>query len=72
MTTSREARPVRDVATDVSADPVVVVVGHEGDGLSEAALALCTHHARIPMTHNVDSLNVATAAAIAMYELTRT
>ena len=32
--------------------PVVVVVGHEGDGLSDAALDACTHHARIPMTND--------------------
>jgi alkyl sulfatase BDS1-like metallo-beta-lactamase superfamily hydrolase len=38
--------------------------------LSDAALAACTHRARIPMTSDVDSLNVATAAAIAFYEIT--
>jgi tRNA G18 (ribose-2'-O)-methylase SpoU len=69
LTTSRDAPALRDVAADVSARPVVVVAGHEGDGLSDAALAMCTHHARIPMTNDVDSLNVATAAAIALYEL---
>jgi tRNA G18 (ribose-2'-O)-methylase SpoU len=76
MTTSHDAPPLSQIAADVSARRVVVVLGHEGDGLSEAALAACTHHARIPMTRarargNVDSLNVATAAAIALYELTR-
>jgi tRNA G18 (ribose-2'-O)-methylase SpoU len=69
MTTSRNAPPLREVASSIAGRPVVVVVGHEGDGLSEAALAACTHHARIPMTANVDSLNVATAAAIALYEI---
>ena len=39
------------------------------EGLSDAALEACTHRARIPMTNAVDSLNVATAAAIALYEL---
>ena len=71
MTTSRDAPPLSQIATDVSARPFVVVVGHEGDGLSEVALAACTHHARIPMTNIVDSLNVATAAAIALYELSQ-
>jgi tRNA G18 (ribose-2'-O)-methylase SpoU len=69
MTTSRAAPPLREIASELFDRPVVVVVGHEGEGLSDAALAACTHRARIPMTNNVDSLNVATAAAIALYEL---
>ena len=48
---------------------VPIVLGHEGDGLSADALQACTHRARIPMTNDVDSLNVATAAAIALYEM---
>jgi tRNA G18 (ribose-2'-O)-methylase SpoU len=71
MTPSPAAIPLRAIAPAVSEHPLVVVVGHEGDGLSEAALDACTHHLRIPMTNNVDSLNVATAAAIALYELSR-
>ena len=69
MTPSTSAPPLRAVAADVSSRPVVVVVGHEGEGLSDAALEACTHRARIPMTSSVDSLNVATAAAVALYEL---
>ena len=49
----------------------VVVVGHEGDGLTQDALAACSYQARIPMASGVDSVNVATAVAIALYELTR-
>ncbi len=48
-----------------------IVLGHEGDGLSPEALARCDVHVRIPMTRGVDSLNVATACAIALYELNR-
>ncbi len=48
-----------------------MVLGHEGDGLSPEALAACDLHARIPMAAGVDSLNVATACAIALYELSR-
>jgi tRNA G18 (ribose-2'-O)-methylase SpoU len=70
LTPSSRARPLDEIAPAISARPVVVVVGHEGDGLSDGALAACTHHARIPMSDNVDSLNVATAAAIALYALT--
>ena len=50
---------------------VVLVLGHEGDGLTPGAASACTHLARIPMTGAVDSLNVAMAAGIALYELQR-
>ena len=63
------ALPLRAIVPDIADRRVVVVVGHEGDGVSADTLDACTHQARIPMTAGVDSLNVATAAAIAMYEL---
>jgi tRNA G18 (ribose-2'-O)-methylase SpoU len=66
MTPSPTALPIRPLALTLSDRPVAVVVGNEGEGLSDAA---CTHRARIPMTSSVDSLNVATAAAIALYDL---
>jgi tRNA G18 (ribose-2'-O)-methylase SpoU len=50
---------------------IAIVLGHEADGLSPEALAACDVHARIPMARGVDSLNVATACAIALYELNR-
>ena len=71
MTPSRAARPVAEVAQMISGHRVAVVVGHEGDGLTEGALASSTHHARIAIANEVDSVNVATAVAIALYELTR-
>jgi tRNA G18 (ribose-2'-O)-methylase SpoU len=71
LTPSPSSAPLRAIAPAISARPVVIVAGHEGEGLSDAALDACTHHARIPMMNEVDSLNVATAAAIAMYELCR-
>ena len=46
-----------------------ILVGTEGGGLSAAALAVADLHVRIPMTKGVDSVNVATAAAIALYSL---
>lgn len=49
-----------------------LVLGHEGDGLTGEALAACDVTAGIPTAHGVDSLNVATAAAVALYELDRT
>jgi tRNA G18 (ribose-2'-O)-methylase SpoU len=50
--------------------PVAILVGNEGDGLSVATIARCTYLARIPMAEGADSLYVATALAIALYELT--
>ena len=49
--------------------PVAVLVGAEGSGLSEAALGMAHLRVRIPMAPGVDSLNVATAAAIALHRL---
>jgi tRNA G18 (ribose-2'-O)-methylase SpoU len=71
MTTSPDAPLLREVVPAIADRPVVVVVGSEGEGLTGAALAACTHRARIPMTNTVDSLNVAVATAIALYELSR-
>jgi tRNA G18 (ribose-2'-O)-methylase SpoU len=45
------------------------MVGSEGDGLSEAARTYADHTVRIPMARGVDSLNVATALAIALDRL---
>jgi tRNA G18 (ribose-2'-O)-methylase SpoU len=49
---------------------VAVLIGGEGPGLSAAALAVADRRNRIPMTSGVDSLNVASAAAIAFYVIT--
>ena len=48
---------------------VAFVVGHEGEGLTREALEACDTVARIPMVPGHDSLNVATAVGIALYEL---
>ena len=47
-----------------------LLAGAEGEGLSDAALAHADVHVTIPMTGRVDSLNVATAVAIALYHVT--
>jgi tRNA G18 (ribose-2'-O)-methylase SpoU len=49
--------------------PVAVIVGAEGAGLSPEVLAAADHRVAIEMTGDVDSLNVATAAAIALHRL---
>ena len=50
---------------------VCLVLGHEDRGLSKAALAACDRFAYVPTPGKVGSLNVATAAAIALYEVRR-
>lgn len=50
-------------------DRWLVLVGTEGDGLSAGALDAADQRVRIPMARGVDSVNVATAAAIALYSL---
>ena len=50
-------------------EKLALVLGTEGDGLAPATVARCDFAARIPMTHGVDSLNVAAAGAVAFWEL---
>jgi tRNA G18 (ribose-2'-O)-methylase SpoU len=71
MTPAPSASSLREVAAALAGRKVAVVLGHEGDGLTAAALAACELQARIPIEGDVDSLNVAAAAAIALYELYR-
>lgn len=48
---------------------LAIIMGTEGDGLSADTLSLCDYIVKIPMSHGVDSLNVAAAASIAFWEL---
>lgn len=64
LTPALTAAPLEDVRPTAK---LALVVGAEGEGLSGEALDAATLAARIPMTPAVDSLNVTTAAAIAMY-----
>ena len=48
---------------------LAVVMGTEGDGLASDTIAHCDYTVMIPMTHGVDSLNVAAASAVAFYQL---
>lgn len=48
---------------------LAIIMGTEGDGLPASTIAEATYTARIPMSHNVDSLNVAAAAAVAFWQL---
>lgn len=50
-------------------DKLAIILGTEGDGLSPETIANCDYTVRIPMSHGVDSLNVAAASAIAFWQL---
>ena len=50
-------------------DKLAIVLGTEGDGLAPATIAQCDYTVRIPMSHGVDSLNVAAASAVAFWQL---
>ena len=50
---------------------LAVVLGTEGDGLADETIANCDYTVRIPMSHGVDSLNVAAASAVAFWQLSR-
>ena len=50
---------------------LVIVMGTEGDGLSRSTIDCCDYKVVIPMSHGVDSLNVAAAAAVAFWQLRR-
>ena len=50
-------------------EKLAIVLGTEGDGLSSQTIADCDYTVKIPMSHGVDSLNVAAARAVAFWEL---
>lgn len=50
-------------------EKLAVVLGTEGDGLSHHTIASCDYTVKIPMSHGVDSLNVAAASAVAFWQL---
>lgn len=70
LTPAADVTPIGSVL-DQLPDRVAVLVGAEGPGLSGEAMAAADHRVRIPMTPGTDSVNVATAAAIALAMLYR-
>lgn len=50
-------------------DKLAIVLGTEGDGLAASTISNCDYTVRIPMSHGVDSLNVAAASAVAFWAL---
>ena len=53
----------------LASERLAVVLGTEGDGLRDGTIAACDWTVRIPMSHGVDSLNVAAASAVAFWVL---
>jgi tRNA G18 (ribose-2'-O)-methylase SpoU len=66
LTPRPDAVALNELALD---GPVAVLLGSEGPGLSDEAISAADHAVRIPMAAGVDSLNVATAGAVAFYAL---
>ena len=52
-------------------EKLAIILGTEGEGLSPETIAACDYTVRIPMSHGVDSLNVAAASAVAFWQLGR-
>ena len=53
----------------LSEEKLAIILGTEGDGLADSTIADCDYAVRIPMSHGVDSLNVAAASAVAFWQL---
>lgn len=68
MALSDDSVPIDD-DTLCSEPRLAIVLGTEGDGLAHDVIARCDYVARIPMAHDVDSLNVAAASAVAFWQL---
>jgi tRNA G18 (ribose-2'-O)-methylase SpoU len=71
MTPDPAARPMPEAMTDVADERVAILVGAEGPGLTDRAMRASDMRVRVPMSRGTDSLNVATAAAVAFYERVR-
>ncbi|MGK2902387.1 MAG: TrmH family RNA methyltransferase [Mycobacterium sp.] len=71
MTPNPAAPTLATAMTELAADKVAMMVGAEGPGLQERTMRSADVRVRIPMSRGTDSLNVATAAALAFYERAR-
>ena len=68
MALDDKAIPISDERLH-SEDKLAIVLGTEGEGLFDETISKCDYTVIIPMTHGVDSLNVAAASAVAFWEL---
>ena len=71
------AMALRDDSVDIddeklnSEEMLAVIMGTEGDGLLDSTIEACDYTVKIPMSHGVDSLNVAAASSVAFWQLGR-
>ena len=68
MALDERAISIRDERL-LTRERLAIVLGTEGDGLAAATIAGCDYTVKIPMSHGVDSLNVAAASAVAFWVL---
>ena len=68
MALSDEAISIEDPAL-AAEEKLAIILGTEGDGLAKNTIADCDYTVMIPMSHGVDSLNVAAASAVAFWQL---
>ena len=68
MALSDDSVTIRDPRL-LAEEKLAIILGTEGDGLAGATIANCDYTVRIPMSHGVDSLNVAAASAVAFFQL---
>lgn len=71
MTPAASSQTLAEVMSELRGDKVAVLVGAEGPGLTVTAMRIADRRVRVPMSRGTDSLNVATAAALAFYERSR-
>jgi len=68
MALTNDSVSIKD-ETVCNEEKLAIVLGTEGEGLASATITDCDYTVKIPMTHGVDSLNVAAASAVAFFQL---
>ena len=68
MALKEDSVSIRDSKLNAEAK-LAVILGTEGEGLADSTIDGCDYTVRIPMSHGVDSLNVAAASAVAFWQL---
>ena len=68
MTLREDSLSIKDPRL-AAEEKLAIILGTEGDGLADGTISGCDYTVRIPMSHGVDSLNVAAASAVAFYQL---
>lgn len=68
MALTHQSVPIDDPRL-MAEEKLAVILGTEGEGLASSTIAACDYTVRIPMSHGVDSLNVAAASAVAFWQL---